>query len=412
MVLSRHLVLFVSYNGMLDPLGQTQVIPYLKELAARGIEFKLLSFERTSVLEAVGLAGREQLKRDLASFNIDWHWLRYHKRLSLLATSYDVFAGVRYATRLAKQHPLELVHARSHIPATIGLILKKRFTIKMIFDVRGLMAEEYVDAGHWREQSIKFKLTKAVERKALAAADGVVTLTKRIWPIIKEWDGLRNREVVHAVVPCCADLNLFSYSVAERAKRRNELGLGAKLTIIYSGSIDGWYLTERMADFFAFVLRRRPESHFVWLTSGRERVEGLMQDRGVPASNFTVRFVSSQEVPSYLSAADVGLAFIMPAFSKLASSPTKFAEYLGCGLPIVTNPGIGDSDDLMTTGVGALVKEFNTAEYATALSVIERLLETPETIRKRARATAERLFDVRVLGVKRYRELYERVLNP
>jgi hypothetical protein len=39
-------VLFISYNGMLDPLGQTQVIPYLRELAKRGVSFTLLSFER------------------------------------------------------------------------------------------------------------------------------------------------------------------------------------------------------------------------------------------------------------------------------------------------------------------------------------------------------------------------------
>ena len=40
-----------------------------------------------------------------------------------------------------------MVHARGHIPATIALALKKRFKTKMIFDLRGLMAEEYVDAG-------------------------------------------------------------------------------------------------------------------------------------------------------------------------------------------------------------------------------------------------------------------------
>src|SRR5687768_7432269 len=36
--------------------------------------------------------------------------------------------------------------------------------------------------------------------------------------------------------------------------------------------------------------------------------------------------------PSYLSAADAGLSFIKSCFSKIASSPTKNAEYLACGL--------------------------------------------------------------------------------
>ena len=37
-------VLFISYNGMLDPLGQSQVIPYLRELAKRGVRFTLAEF--------------------------------------------------------------------------------------------------------------------------------------------------------------------------------------------------------------------------------------------------------------------------------------------------------------------------------------------------------------------------------
>ncbi len=72
--------------------------------------------------------------------------------------------------------------------------LKKRFGTKMIFDLRGLMAEEYVDAEHWREGGIPYRITKATERRILAATDAVVTLTERIWPIIREWEGLRGRD--------------------------------------------------------------------------------------------------------------------------------------------------------------------------------------------------------------------------
>jgi glycosyltransferase involved in cell wall biosynthesis len=255
-------------------------------------------------------------------------------------------------------------------------------------------------------------LTKAVEKRALAAADGVVTLTDRIWPIIREWDGLSGRKVAHTVVPCCTDLQLFSFNPDDRIRIRTELGIGHQLTLVYSGSVDGWYLTERMADFFAFILRRRPQAHFIWLTNARERVNRLMQDRGIPGSNFTIKFVSAAEVPRYLAAADVGLAFILPSFSKLASSPTKLAEYLGCGLPLVINAGIGDADALVTEeGAGALVRGFDDAEYGRALTLIEGLIEQAEATRARSRNTAERLFDLRVLGAQRYADLYDRVFN-
>src|SRR5262245_42332857 len=130
-------VLFISYNGMLDPLGQTQVLPYLRELARLGVRFTLLSFERERAFTPEGAKLRDSLKQSLATEGIEWHWLRYHQRPSLPATVYDVIAGVRYASKLISQNSIEMVHARAHIPATIALALKKRYGVKMIFDVRG-----------------------------------------------------------------------------------------------------------------------------------------------------------------------------------------------------------------------------------------------------------------------------------
>src|SRR5438309_8996744 len=78
-------VLYISYNGMLDPLGQSQVIPYLKELAKLGVEFTLVSFERPQAFTAEGLRRCQELQQELALSKIDWHKLRYHKTPSLPA---------------------------------------------------------------------------------------------------------------------------------------------------------------------------------------------------------------------------------------------------------------------------------------------------------------------------------------
>jgi len=404
--------LFISYNGMLDPLGQSQVIPYLRQLSKRGVQFTLLSFERAGAFRSDGQVKSAALRGQLAEDGIEWHWLRYHQTPSLPATMYDVANGVRYARTLVRRNRIELVHARSHIPATIALALMKRFGLKLIFDVRGLMADEYVDADHWRTGSVPYRLTKAMERRALAACEGIVTLTEKIWPIIREWDGLSNREVIHEVVPCCADLKLFKFSQDDRRQRRAELNFADRFVVVYCGSIDGWYLTEEMIDFFVEMLKQKPDAHFLWLTQTRhERVRSLMQTRGISESNYTVIAAVPQDVPSYLSAGDAGLAFIKPCFSKLASSPTKYAEYLACGLPLIINAGIGDSDALVTRErAGALVRDFNEAEYQKALTTVAGLADVAET-RNRMRDVAERLFDVRTVGAERYARLYERVLN-
>ena len=405
-------VLFISYNGMLDPLGQSQVIPYLRELARRGVRFTLLSFERPKAFTPEGMAQCEQLRQKLQADGIEWHWLPYHQRPSVPATIYDVLAGLRKASKLVKRNRIEMVHARGHIPATIALGVKKRFGTKMIFDVRGLMAEEYVDAEHWREGGIPYRITKATERRILAATDAVVTLTERIWPIIREWEGLRGRAVHHEVIPCCVDLSLFKFSETERARRREELRLGDRLTLVYSGSLDGWYLTEKMVDFFAAVLKHRSDAHLLWLTTGsHDRVRELMSSRNVGAGNFSVLSIPSAQVPSYLAAADAGMAFIKRCVSKIASSPTKNGEYLACGLPLIINAGVGDSDALINDWkAGVLIEEFTQDEFGEAGRKIEEMVAQPE-VRKNARSVAEELFDLNTIGAERYATLYERVLD-
>lgn len=412
MSLEGRRVLFISYNGMLEPLGQTQVLTYLRELAKRGVKFTLLSFERDKAFTPEGARQTEALKNELQKQGIEWHWLRYHQRPSLPATVFDVVQGIRLASHLVRQNKIELVHARSHIPATIALSLKRKFGTKMIFDVRGLMAEEYVDAQHWPAGGLRFRVTKAAERRIFAATDAVVTLTERIWPIIKEWDGLKGREVEHAVVPCCVDLSLFRADDETRAKLRAELGLGERLTLVYSGSLDGWYLTEGMADFFASVVRRRADAHLLWLTVGRrERVQQLMSARGITEQNFSVHAVAPKDVPAYLAAGDVGISFIKRCFSKLASSPTKNGEYLACGLPIVINAGIGDSDRLAKiSGAAILVDDVNEENFERAWLAIQNVINNPQ-MKTTARELAEKEFDLVSVGGARYARLYEALFN-
>ena len=195
-----------------------------------------------------------------------------------------------------------------------------------------------------------------------------------------------------------------------------------RFVLVYSGSIDGWYLTENMADFFVALRKRNPRTYFLWLTPARhERVRALMRAIGVSEADYGLIGAAPSDVPSYLSASDAGLAFIKPCFSKLASSPTKYAEYLGCGLPIVISAGIGDSDALVTReevgalvtreGVGALVRDFKKHEYDKALISIESLVRDADETRRHSREVAERLFDIRAVGVNRYVRLYENVFN-
>jgi glycosyltransferase involved in cell wall biosynthesis len=136
-----------------------------------------------------------------------------------------------------------------------------------------------------------------------------------------------------------------------------------------------------------------------------------MSSRNVEAANFSVLSVASSAVPSYLAAADAGLAFIKRCVSKIASSPTKNGEYLACGLPLIINAGVGDSDALINDwSAGVLIEKFTDEEYVAAGRSIEKMVANPD-VRFNARSVAEQLFDLHKIGGVRYASLYERVLN-
>jgi len=413
MALANKRVLYISYNGMLDPLGQSQVIPYLKELSKLGVRFTLLSYERAQAYTAEGEQRCRGLKEELSQFNIEWHRLRYHQRPSMPATAYDVAAGIRFASRLVKQDKIDLVHARAHIPAVIALNLKRRFGVKMIFDVRGLMVEEYVDAGHWQANGVAARLTKRTESRVLRATDGLVTLTDVLWGEMKTWPDLRTRAVVHETIPCCIDQNQFHFDAEARNARRRELNVSDRLVLVYSGSVGGWYMTDEMAAMFAALRRQRPDAFFLWLTTGPAQiVESAMRKSGIEPVDYAVRNARPCDVSSFLSASDVGIAFYRPGISRLGTSPVKVSEYLSCGLPVVINAGIGDTDRVIAQeDVGALVPDFNDDAYAKAAATVFRFVERPEQIRSHAREVAKRLFDLRVIGIERYARLYQGLLN-
>src|SRR5262245_21996357 len=189
---TRPRVLFISYNALIEPLGPTQILPYVCGLADT-VEMSVLSFEKRVRSAADDARDTERIERQLAARGIRWIRLRYHHRLSLPATLFDIAHGVMRVLREHRRRPFDLLHARGYVPAAIAWAVRKRTSVPSLFDIRGLQAEEYGDSGHWDPRGLKFRLTKRVEQAILHDADGIVTLTNDIRPAIERFDGLKTR---------------------------------------------------------------------------------------------------------------------------------------------------------------------------------------------------------------------------
>ena len=141
------------------------------------------------------------------------------------------------------------------------------------------------------------------------------------------------------------------------------------------------------------------------LRDGAAAVHAEAEKRSIPAHEIIVRGASRDEVPRFLAAGDLGISFIMPVFSKIASSPTKMGEMIAVGLPIVANGGVGDVARIIAeTECGAVIQRFDAASYARPIEEIERSTPTPQERRERALA----VYDV-ALGIDRYDGLYRKL---
>ena len=82
--------LYICYFGVRQPLVQTQVIPYLQEIAKAGVRMHLLTFEPDLRIEW-NSAQIADMRTELRAKGIEWDCLAYHKRPSAIATAYDIF---------------------------------------------------------------------------------------------------------------------------------------------------------------------------------------------------------------------------------------------------------------------------------------------------------------------------------
>ncbi len=401
--------LYLCYFGVREPLVNTQVVPYLAAMAECGAEMMLLTFEPD--LEKFAASEQDAIRSLLRLQGIEWYRLPYHKRPTLPATLYDVCAGAFTTLRLVRRRKINLLHARSHVPALMAALVTFFTGTKFIFDIRGLMADEYVDAGHWPANGVLYRGTKAVERKLLRSANGFVVLTQvareLLFPKSKSKGG---KDAPVEVIPCCVDGRRFKQEEGQRERGRNERGWANRRVLLYLGALNGWYLSEEMAQFFAAAFQQDHANLPVVITQsdGAGMAKRLIE-LGLQPGNFLIRSASPQEVPGLLAAADVAISFIKPSFSKKASSPTKIGEYLASGVPVLCNSGIGDTDQVITgERVGVMLHEFNLQAYGSAMQQMLELLRDPG-IHERCREVAFRHFDLQRVGAERYARLYAAV---
>lgn len=400
-------VLYISYDGMTDNLGQSQVIPYLKGLTGYGHHFDIISCEKPDKFKAK----ETEIRKLLDSLNIGWYPLPYTKRPPVLSTVIDVVRMYRKAYSLHKENKYDAVHCRSYLSAMIGQDMKKKFGTKFIFDMRGFWPDERIDGDLWNIKNPVYRIIynyfKKKELQFFNESDLNVSLTHAGLNEIKKMNVSNEQINKFSIIPCCSDYELFKPLPRDLALVK-QLGFEASNKILcYLGSIGTWYMfDEMMAMFKQLHFQDNSFRLFIMTPEPPSMVFDSAKKLGINTDLIKVVSATRQQVPKYLSIAHLGISFIKPCFSKLSSSPTKMGEMLAAGVPLICNSGVGDVERIINeTKTGVIIHGFTEDEMQ---SVAKRAIEMIQVPRENIREQSRPVFALES-GVKLYAQAYEKM---
>jgi glycosyltransferase involved in cell wall biosynthesis len=404
--LKKAAILYLSYDGMTDNLGQSQVLPYLTRLSAKGFNISLISFEKNNRFKEK----KEIVQNIVSNSSINWKPIKYTKFPPILSTIWDLVKLFFVARKILNSNKIQIIHCRSYVTMLVGMVLAPKYNVKCIFDMRGFWADERIEGGIWNLNSFLFnkiyQFFKFKEQEWIRNADGVVVLTHKASQICEQ---IRNKNDV-VVVPCSVDIHAFENVKNTNTEIRKKIQIyDNQIVIGYLGSMGTWYLIDEMLKIFKQIKIIYSQAVLVVYTSDSvEYFKELASKNGLSSDEYKILEVSSNQISRYISIFDLTFCFIKKSYSKQASSPTKLGELLAAGIPVICNAGVGDIDYLQNKyTIGYLLNDFNESEVQKMINLLPKILKTDKNS---LRNTASLYFNLEN-AVLEYENLYKKLIE-
>jgi glycosyltransferase involved in cell wall biosynthesis len=393
-------ILYITYDGLLEPLGMSQVWQYQKKLG-KDHNVIILSYEKSEDLINI-----HALELEIKKSDVVWVRLSYHKSPSLIATTYDIFYGFISVLRIIKKYDVDFIHSRSYVATIIAYLVNKKTDLNYIFDMRGFWADEKVDGGVWKKTSFLYKFIKYIERKLLFNAEQIVTLTHAGKKDIKSLKCTKDSIDRISVIPTCANLDIFRPFLLEGSNTEEDV-----FVLGYVGSVGTFYMFDEVLKSFKKLIKVKKNSKLIIINKNQhDYIKSCIHKENMKDLDIEVRSADYQDMTKEINAFDAGIFYIKPSFSKRSSSPTRLAEYLGCGKPCITNYGVGDTEYVISSGnVGVILKDFSDDSHIRGIEELLTLVNDPE-VSTRCVNISKKYYSLDK-GVNEYNKLYSRMID-
>ncbi len=392
-------ILYLSYTGLMEPLGRSQVLAYLSRLSNE-YTITLVTFEKRN-----NYSNKQEVNKLIAlcnSYGIKWHPRIYHHKPRLLATIWDLLLLSWDTFHFSSKKNVKVIHCRSYIPTISAWFISKITRKPFVFDMRALWPEEIVDAGRLKRRSILYKSLCYFESKLLADASSIVSLTSAAIPhLLNKYPELDSNKFT--VIPTCVDLSRF----ADKSDKEinNYPVIGTMGTVV-----SGWYHLDWLINTLKYSRSIFLNPEFKIITKDDPNIILKMSNTlELDNCNLTIQSSSPDLIQSNIENMLFAILYFTSGVSKIGSAPTRMAEFLACGVPILGNRGVGDMAEIIEShNIGVIIEDGSEESIKIGLEKMKFLLKDP-LLPKRCKETARKHFSAD-LGATKYSKIYNEII--
>jgi len=384
--------LYFTYDGLLDPLGQSQIVPYISAISAAGHSLTIVSYEKVE-------RSKEQIKvleRKLQNIGVNWVSLEFKsgKFWALIR----LIRGVFLIRKLCSHIQPDFIHLRGFVPAVIFQLSRSK--VPSLYDFRGFALGEWVDIGKITSSSLLYRILNGLDKKAVKSASGLVVLEQSAKRLLKETYDVPN--VPLKVIRTCTDVKRYM-------KRENlDNKESGTLRFVFLGGARFPYRPDLALMLIEKLIEHGMDCNIDFINQGDrliiEKANGLT---GISKKKVRILGCEHSEIPDILATYDCGIVMVESSHWRRVCSPTKMGEYLAGGLPVISLEGIDAIDELSerTTCVATVSNEELLSHFQEGR--IEQLVSfiRSKGVTQKCQILALDEFDLELAG-KLYVELY------
>ena len=346
-------------------VSNSQIINWLKLIEEYGIVTDLIVLTGVRIFFQSG----KNLKKELNAAEKSIRGTIYHRiviKSRTLFGQFLIFSNIFFILfkDICFRNPI-LLKTRSFSHISACKMLKTVYPkLIILFDSRGAVAEEFLlshGEGSPAPQILsEYRRLMQEEIDFLKLSDCVFCVSEKLKKYhLRSMDpGDENKFMV---VPGCADRNIFFWNPEGRKKIRKQLGLDEKFVFVYSGRLNkAWQVPDLIFSLYKKISDKKKDAVLLCLTPDVKIVDNYIKKYNIDDCKILKKFATSSSLGNFLCAADSALLLRDDSPTNNVASPTKFAEYVMCGLPVIISENVGDfSEFVKKYKIGLVVNNKN-----------------------------------------------------